>query len=178
MASLVDDIVDQIYETTSGQDWAISLKSLERHLLCGHVVLTRYDANLGIDVPTGSDGRVLAARYLERYAPLNHAWPRLMRHVPGEPVTDAMLLDMDAHRRSLFYNEFLCPNGLVFMAGCVLHCAPGTRAGIGLSRPASGETFSDQDLRTLKRFVGHLSRAVRLADRLPSTISLLTRFAN
>ena len=163
--TLLAGLVGLIYEAPLDDSWPTALAAIERALDSDHVVLMTHDTVHGVHSPVGSRP-ALEAQYCEQYAPLNTAWPVLMRHALHEPATDAMLLDREAHRSGIFFNEFLRPNGLLLMAGGVAHRSARITVGLSVSRSDEAREFQPPELALLGALLPHLGRAVRLRERL------------
>lgn len=129
------------------------------------------DRDAGFQVQFGGDP-IWLQRYIETYGAHDVLRPHLMALAEGECAPAWPLLQDPEIRASLFYREYLAPQGVVDNLAVNLIKRPGITAHLALLRTGDAPPFSRDDVAALEKLVVHLRRAifiqshiVRAADR-------------
>ncbi len=154
-------VIGAIYDAPLLCDWRPSLEVLDAALGCTRVVLMTDDTN-GRQHPVASRDPDVEAAYVEHYMPLNGAWPVLARQEVGRAVLDRHVLDMEAYGKSVFFNEFARPNGLVAASAIVIGRDRGVTSALVVNHQERQAATEALDLETLSLLVPHYQRAVLL----------------
>ncbi len=155
-------VIGAIYDAPLLCDWHPSLEVLDAALGCTRVVLMTDDTNNGRQYPVASRDPDVEATYVEHYMPLNGAWPVLARQEVGRAVLDRHVLNMEAYERSVFFNEFARPNGLVAASAIVIGRDRGVTSALVVNHQERRAATEALDLRTLSLLLPHYQRAVLL----------------
>jgi PAS domain-containing protein len=104
--------------------------------------------------------------YLRYYSAFDTRRQALERVPVGKVATYDLEFDQGRFRRSEFFNDFLAPYGVPYVAGSrVLHTA-GQSAVIAVLRNFRQGPFGNGQIATLERLLPHLQRAARLHLRM------------
>ena len=135
----------------------------------GYLAWTDLDRGGGFHAQYGNDP-VWLQRYVERYAAVDVMRPHLQAYGEGQCETAWALLQTAAIRESVFYREFLSPQGIVdnLVVNLVKRPDVGVFAHVALLRRAPAGPFSETDRAALRVLVPHLRRAVLIQSRLLS----------
>ena len=155
-------MVGAIYDAPLLCDWHPSLQALDTALGCTRVILMTDDTNNGRQHPVASRDPDVEAAYVGHYMPLNGAWPVLARQEVGRAVLDRHVLDMEAYEKSVFFNEFARPNGLVAASAIVIGRDRGVTSALVLNHQERQAATEALDLETLSLLVPHYQRAALL----------------
>ncbi len=161
-ARAILQVTGAIYDAPLVGDWHSSLDLLERAVDCTRVVLMTEDMATGRQSPVASRDPEVEAKYVEHYMPLNEAWLPLSRQDVGKAVLDRQTLNMLRYERSVFFNEFARPHGMVAASGVVIGRERGVVSALILNhaeRTAERETL---DLEMLSLVQPHYQRAALL----------------
>ncbi len=126
-----------------------------------------YDSNRneGFQAEFGSDPRWLQS-YVETYAPHDILRPHLEAMPEGHCENAWPHLQTQEVRESLFYREYLAPQGVVDNLAVNLIKRPGINANLALLRVEPMAPFEPADSRRLSTLVPHLRRAVYIQSHL------------
>ncbi|BBC73385.1 conserved hypothetical protein [Altererythrobacter sp. B11] len=135
------------------------------------------DRDAGFQAQFGGDP-VWLQRYVETYGAHDILRPHLMALPEGECAPAWSLLQSPEIRASVFYREYLAPQGIVDNLAVNLIKRPGITAHLALLRTGDAPPFSNDDVAALKQLIVHLRRAifiqshiVRAADRAAQEVS-------
>lgn len=123
------------------------------------------DRHVGFQFQFGNDPAWLA-RYVETYAAQDVLLPHLHAIPEGEcrPAWD--LLQQPEVRESVFYREYLAPQGIVDNIAVNLIKRPGIIASLALQRRAPAAPYSTEECSYLSALVPHLRRAIYIQSHL------------
>ena len=102
------------------------------------------------------------AAYLRYYGAIDTRRQALERVPVGKVLTADLDFDHGRFRKGEFFNDFLIPHGVPYVAGSRPFETAGLSAVIAVLRNFRQGPFGDQDVATLERLVPHLQRAARL----------------
>lgn len=133
----------------------------------GFIAWTDLDRDAGFHAQYGNDP-IWLQRYVETYAAVDVMRPHLQAADEGQCVSAWALLQTPAIRESVFYREYLAPQGVVDNLAVNLVKRPdhGLMAHLALLRHAPAAPFSDADRQGLAALVPHLRRAILIQSRL------------
>jgi DNA-binding CsgD family transcriptional regulator len=187
LAATTLSLVERLYDAVPDPDaWPGFLDSLGRAV--GGVVPGLYVTNLATDanllqVTSGMDP--IWSNNYDVY--FKHHDPRRsrIRELPAGSVFvgPTLLPDRDLIR-SEFYNDFLQPQGYFHILGAVPWRSPEAIGVVRVVRPRTAAPFGSHEVDLLRHLLPHLSRALRLHDRLAlaetrraETVDVLDRFS-
>jgi len=104
--------------------------------------------------------------YLRYYSAFDTRRQALERVPVGKVAAYDLEFDDGRFRKSEFFNDFLVPYGLPYVAGSRLLHTAGQSAVIAVLRDFRQGPFGNRELATLERLVPHLQRAARLHLRM------------
>ena len=133
----------------------------------GFIAWTDLDRGGGFHAQHGNDP-VWLQRYVETYAEFDVMRPHLQSLDEGKCDTAWALLQTTDIRDSIFYREYLAPQGIIDNLAVNLVKRPdiGLMAHLAFLRHAPAEPFSETDREALAALVPHLRRAVLIQSRL------------
>jgi DNA-binding CsgD family transcriptional regulator len=100
--------------------------------------------------------------YLRYYSAFDTRRQALERVPVGKVATYDLEFDQGRFRKGEFFNDFLAPYGLPYVAGSRLLHTAGQSAVVAVLRDFRQGPFGDREVATLERLVPHLQRAARL----------------
>lgn len=119
----------------------------------------------GFQAQVGNDPEWIAA-YASTYAPHDILLPHLLKIDEGECDTVHALLQLPDVRSSIFFREYLEPQGIIDNLAATLVRRPGINAHLSLLRKAPAPPFTAADKAAMKALIPHLKRAVFIQARL------------
>jgi len=131
----------------------------------GFIGWTDMESGVGFQVQFGSDPQWLQA-YVETYAAHDILRPYLMALKEGECEAVWPYLQQPEVQASIFYREYLVPQGIVDNLVVTLLKRPRINAHFALLRHAPNGRFSTDDVANLSALVPHLRRAVFVQSHL------------
>jgi len=123
------------------------------------------DRDAGFQTQFGNDPQWLRS-YVETYAPHDILRPHLHAMEEGVSGTAWPLLQDPQVRQSIFYREYLAPQGIVDNLAVNLIKRPGIMGHFALLRCEPAEPFSDADCARLNALVPHLRRAIYIQSHV------------
>jgi len=131
----------------------------------GFIGWSDLDREAGFQAQHGNDPSWLQA-YVETYAPHDIMRPHLHAVPEGVCTCAWPLLQQPEVRESLFYREYLAPQGIVDNLAINLIKRPGIVAHIALLRRAPAERFTDEECARMALLIPHLRRAIFIQSHL------------
>ncbi len=125
---------------------------------------------LGHTVPFAAVGRLPEegnALYVQHYGAIDPRRQALEHRPVGELVLDQDL-DGDRLRKSEFYNDFLVPYGVPYVAGSRIVDTPELCVVLGVLRSFPQGPFGSVEADLLRRLLPHFQHAARIHDKLRS----------
>lgn len=126
---------------------------------------TDIDRAVGFQAQFGNDP-VWLQRYIETYGAHDILRPHLLALPEGLCAPAWPLLQQPEVRASLFYRDYLAPQGVVDNLAVNLIKRPGIMAHLALLRRDPGERFSEAEVARLTALVPHLRRAIYIQSHL------------
>jgi DNA-binding CsgD family transcriptional regulator/PAS domain-containing protein len=170
--------IDEIYDAAFDRS---KFESLLRRMVeglgakSGFLAWTDKDGRAGFQVQFGNDPHDLQ-RYVETYAQHDIMLP-ILHELPEGLVAPAYdHLQKPDIRESVFYREYLAPQGVVDNLAVNLIKRPGMVASLAIVRTHPAAPFSKDDTARLSALVPHLRRAVFLQSHLIRQANLVSGF--
>lgn len=123
------------------------------------------DRDAGFQAQYGNDPQWLQS-YVQTYAVHDILRPHLHAVPEGECTTVWPLLQQPDIQQSIFYREYLAPQGVVDNMAVNLIKRPGIVAHIAMLRYAPAERFSEEECARMNALVPHLRRAIYIQSHL------------
>ena len=164
-----DALVSSVYAAAHEVDgWLDALDGLSEALGLDAYVLMRYAGGPAELICVG--GSHVSERADQRYGDYYQAIDPRLRHVRearAESVFScSQHFDDACVSRSEFYQDFLIPEGLRFCMATAVRMPDGTDYALGLQRSAERGPYGAEVLQRFQRLIPHLSRSLRIYDRL------------
>ena len=105
-------------------------------------------------------------QYFEHYAHVNPMLHGVTVPALGQPLTTAMLMPRHAFTMTEFFNDWIRPQDFSDAVGVVVHRVGAQFTWLSAMRPRNAEALDQDDLDTLARLAPHVTRALRVAQRL------------
>ncbi|PZU11816.1 helix-turn-helix transcriptional regulator [Sphingomonas sp.] len=131
----------------------------------GFIGWSDLDRDAGFQCQFGNDPAALQS-YIETYAPHDILRPYLHAVPEGVCAPAWELLQTPEVRGSIFYREYLAPQGIVDNLAVNLLKRPGIVAHLALLRRAPAERFSGEECARLGQIVPHLRRAIYIQSHV------------
>lgn len=131
----------------------------------GFIGWSDLDRDAGFQVQFGNDPKWLHA-YVETYAPHDIMRPHLHAVPEGGCAPAWDLLQTPEIRESIFYREYIAPQGIVDNLAVNLIKRPGIVAHLALLRHAPAPRFSEEDCARLAEILPHLRRAIYIQSHI------------
>lgn len=150
--------------------WSHALEHLSDALGGSGAVIfaTRRDTGFPLFSGVGKLDPYYLDLYNQHYLEHDLRIPRALAFPLCTPVTEGMLVGEQEYRNSLFYNEFLRPQGLYHVLGSILMNDRELIAAFGIQRYSRQDEFSCEELKFAAQIMPHLQRALQLQIRLDS----------
>lgn len=123
------------------------------------------ERDAGFQAEFGNDPAWIAA-YMDRYQQHDILLPDLMALQEGECATAHARLQTPEVRESVFYREYLAPQGIVDNLAAILIKRPGFSAHLALLRTEPAPPFNEDNRARMRELMPHLARAVFIQSRL------------
>lgn len=164
VSSAIEDIYDAAFDRT------LFPALLERLAAtfgaqAGFIGWSDAERQAGFQFQFGNDPLWLA-RYVETYASQDVLLPHLHAMTEGECRAAWPLLQSSEVRESVFYREYLAPQGIVDNLAVNLIKQPGIIASLALLRREPARPYSEVDCQRLAALVPHLRRAIYIQSHL------------
>ncbi|MEE4451177.1 helix-turn-helix transcriptional regulator [Novosphingobium resinovorum] len=131
----------------------------------GFIAWSDPERQVGFQFQFGNDP-VWLGRYVETYAAHDILLPHLHAIPEGECRSAWPLLQTPEVRESVFYREYLAPQGIVDNLAVNLIKRPGIIASLALLRREPAAAYSPEDCARLADLVPHLRRAIYIQSHL------------
>src|SRR5262249_21907259 len=162
-------IVELLYDAVDGDGgWPVFLDALARELrgvVPGLYIQDRGTDSMLFGAVSGMDPE-WAGAYDAYYKTCDLRRGRIQALPPGGVFRGSALIDDRKLLRSEFYNDFLRPQGYFHIIGGVPLANEDLVAALRVIRPRSAPPFGRQEAALIHRLMPHLSRALRLHQRL------------
>lgn len=123
------------------------------------------ERDAGFQAEFGNDPAWITA-YMDRYQQHDILLPDLMALQEGECATAHARLQTPEVRESVFYREYLAPQGIVDNLAAILIKRPGFSAHLSLLRTEPASPFSEDNRARMRELMPHLARAIFIQSRL------------
>jgi DNA-binding CsgD family transcriptional regulator len=160
--------IEEIYDAAF--DTARFPKLIERVALAlgaqaGFIGCSDLDRDSGFQSQFGNDPAWLQS-YVDTYGAHDIMRPHLHAVPEGECTTAWALMQTPEIRASIFYREYLAPQGIVDNLAVNLIKRPGIVAHLALLRRAPAERFSEGECARLAEIIPHLRRAIYIQSHV------------
>ncbi len=142
---------------------------------CGFLAWVDMESDARFEVEVGNDPTFLQS-YLETYAAKDLMRPVLQNGPEGVVLSAYELLQTPQVRDSVFYREWLAPQGIVDNLATNLIKREQMFATLAIIRTGDVLRFSEPEIAELQRIIPHLRRAVFMQSRLVQQANLVSGY--
>lgn len=162
------ELTGLIYDAAlASEKWQVFMERLTQVMGTRSALLREnyVNGNVGLYESVGFDPAYVAA-YREHFTHVDYFMP-LMRNTPiGLPHRGEDAGPWEQQRNSEFYNDYMAPQGVRYVMGCILARDDRYDLLFAMQREAGQPDFSDEDMSLLHLITPHMIRAVHIHHQM------------